>query len=442
MLDVLKNKIFFMKKIILQLCLFAFALSLFAESAASVKNIADEKYQSSLFNLGKFQNMCGKEEYQEARKYLLACADKGSFEAQEILFRCYFDTKDISGLCYEYSFGPSSGEFQIEGNYEHSQKLQIKKDQIYALALLSKMMKNGYSRAMVIYALLLRNGIALEKDEISAKKILKDLYEKSLPARFFYHYYFDEVTIKVRDFSKIKLGNIVNPKDAEHTFSPKDSTAWRMSKLENRDGKENRYIPKELLDVYSVRSLISKKDKILVPITLVRELHGSQPDGESVFIATPFATDRFFVKEDVYITENSQYYIEYYDKSNYRVFSYTLLGSLSNGLQVLSTSDGGNYSMVDVGIAFFAFELLDIVGYSEKNPVQQKVIRNYGICLPESEGRIVYQKEYIEGNIVAIHTIEEYAFAFGSSIVFLSFESDPVSFEKTKVKLLKEIYKK
>lgn len=424
----MKN-LFSLVVLLLSIC----ALS-FAENGIKEQDgISGKEYQKILFSKNDFEKLIDENKIAEARKYLEKSAERGSFIAQRILIECYLSETNISGIDFDYLYEMN---FAITGSSKYNEKLRIEKDTEKALKLMASAIENKNPHALLMYALMIKNGVIFDKDESKAKSIITELCKTFDIACFYDWMYYLELKVEELDCN-MPLGNIVSPNDADHTFIPENSLDWGCIEIKKDwRGDDVKYLSSKKNDAFK-----PKGNKKLVPIAAIKTMHGGLADGMAIYAVRPDADDEFYCDRPVMVSENSQY-VEELNSSHPGYFGYRYLGSLDNGLQVLSCSYNAGGTLTDRSLFFLAFEKMNIFQFGEVESVN--IIKSYGMQDLNifSEMRdVVYSRIYLKGNVVAYFTLynSSYYSNLVKNLLIINFESDPQKFEQTKAELLSEI---
>lgn len=409
-------------KILTQLLiLLLISLPTFAKEVASVEEA---------FSNETFQNFLDKNEATKARDYLISKSSSNNFEAQVTLARIYLGEQKLSEDINSFSCDNYNDTSRF---VELGMKLAIKPDIKKAVEILDPAVKTKNPEAGIILAIMLHDGIGINKDRIRAKDILIS-FQNFAPARFYFELYFGEIkenNLKDIDCSRIISNKIISSKNSPYTFIPEKSSTWKNTSEEISESTNEKV---RFIKEYS-RSA-SKDKKILIPITVIKELNGWISDsGDAIFLVDPSQGNKFFVENKVYVDKLGAWI------SNEGYFGYHYIGELSNGIQIINCIENGGGSLTISCYYFFGFE--DVRSLSGNGIRKFTGIRNYGYVWGESKGG--YYKSMIVDNVFAAYHImssqDWQNETFTTSISFVSFECDKNKFLRSKEKILKELLK-
>lgn len=318
-------------------------------------------------------------------------------------------------------------------------RLKIVPDIKKAIFLLRLAMQCENSQAFLMYALMLNEGVGVEKAPSKAFELMLTASLTDFGARCYYELYYGKIAkINEYDLTHVNPKNLLSQEESPFTFIPQESVEWNY-----RVKRKNIFDEDEILVDYdslpeSSPSYVGFEKKRLVNVRAISEMLAWWSDGASgIWLVDPKQRNRFLINGDVKIKENRVEYIQKNDDGKYAGCLYlNYIGALSNNLQVIGCSESGGGSFTSADIYFFGFEGQDTVGHYFVG------IRNFGnIISPKG----TYMRYIVKDNIVALYAIisdrnfqDEH---FESEINIYSFEPDKTKYEKQKKEILEEFFK-
>lgn len=370
---------------------------------------------------------------------LIKAVKEGNFEAQIYLARVYLgDTKfpiQLPKWVME--------DYDSDKVLKITKKLGVKREicEERAHKLLRDAALMGNPKGAVMYALMLINGIATDKNIELARGILLKFSPNSAEARFCYELYFSDLNLKKINLSHL-AGGLHKMKDTPYTFNPNESYEWsKMVKC-----PPNEYITGEYFRLedpnLSLRD-IPKGQKKLMPLQAVIRLVGLLSEsGDNTYVIDPSQVDAFFEEGNVYISGRMVWKnpnIDTTESGPFESYSYELVGELEGGVQVLSIyrNDGG--SLAQSYIYFVAMRDIEVLDGEET--IKVLALQNLGKITEFSDIRLM--KMASNGNVFILYRIvadDRNYELYSNSVKIISFEKGAKAESESISALMEEMF--
>lgn len=370
---------------------------------------------------------------------LIKAVKEGNFEAQIYLARVYLgDTKfpiQLPKWVME--------DYDSDKVLKITKKLGVKREicEERAHKLLRDAALMGNPKGAVMYALMLINGIATDKNIELARGILLKFSPNSAEARFCYELYFSDLNLKKINLSHL-AGGLHKMKDTPYTFNPNESYEWsKMVKC-----PPNEYITGEYFRLedpnLSLRD-IPEGQKKLMPLQAVIRLVGLLSEsGDNTYVIDPSQANAFFEEGNVYISGRTVWKNPNIDTTKsgpFESYSYELVGELEGGVQVLSIyrNDGG--SLAQSYIYFVAMRDIEVL--DGEGTIKVLVLQNLGKITEFSDIRLM--KMASNGNVFILYRIvadDRNYELYSNSVKIISFEKDAKAESESISALMEEMF--
>ncbi|MDY6069468.1 MAG: hypothetical protein SPI34_07075 [Opitutales bacterium] len=318
-------------------------------------------------------------------------------------------------------------------------RLKIVPDIKKAIFLLRLAMQCENSQAFLMYALMLNEGVGVEKAPSKAFELMLTASLTDFGARCYYELYYGKIAeINEHDLTYVNPKNLLSQEESPFTFIPQESVEWSYRVKNKNVFNEDKFLVDYNSLPKSSRNEAGFEKKHLVNVCAINEMIAWMSDNASgIWLVDPGQSNRFFIRGSVEIKENIIDYSRKNEDGTYAGFLYlNYIGALSNNLQVIECLDNGGGTFTSSDLYFFGFEGQDTVGHYFVG------IRNFGsIITPKG----TYMRYIVKDNIVASYAIisdrnfqDEH---FESEINIYSFEPDKTKYEKQKKEILEEFFK-